>query len=620
MKKSMIIIGVILGLFFLFVLALPYLLDLNRYRDQYIPLVERVLDRKVGISHVRMMWFPHIGIQIENAKIFDDPNIEQRPFVQASSIEIAVKWIPLLQRRVEIQSLTLHQPTITIIRTKDGNVNASTLGKPKEKEGKRALSDDDSGTSILGMLGVEQLAITDGTLRYEDRAQEHVQRYQLEKIEMKTEAVKLGGIAALSAQGSLVPHQIPFLLKSTLGPLQPNGDIPQIEAQLKFGHSRVSIKGHAIDRKLDLDMTSSKVSLEDLPLNVRIDKPMAATEIVAHIHIPLTETKRAMSSPREITVRPLQFCVELGESRLNISGQAVGEKVELHGTASVIHSTDLPISLPLANPISVDDLNLRAKIDGSLVHIASLTGEIFDGHLEAEGQWNGGGNVPTFQSTGTIQQVNIEKVQKILKPADVALSGAGAMNWSIKGTLPQGELPLLNGQAQLMIRNGQLKGFDLLQRIEEVLKLKKVLSAGQGVTNFSTLAGAVEFQGEQYPIKSIVLEGHEQDFRLEGSGLVSRDQSIKINGDLRLGNNLSEKIVQQLPVAKVAREHGELVVPFAVKGTLFEPKIGIDVRVIQKRLEKQVGKTVKKILQGDPQDMQELLKKGKGLLKSLLGR
>ena len=615
----MIIIGIILGLFFLLLLALPYLLDLNRYRDQYSPVIERVLNRKVAIPHVRLMWFPHLGVRLENPKIFDDPEVSQAPFVQVSSIELAVKWKPLLQRRIEVQSLTLHQPLISLIRTKEGILNTASLGG-QQQQGHETPRPEETSTSMLAMFGVEQVHLSEGTVRFEDRTLESGKIYSLESFELKTESVRLGDTAKFSARGILTPSQHPVSLEGSLGPLQENLEIAQIETTLNVGSSYILAKGQAKGGRMHLDITSSLISLNDFPLNLRITKPVELTEVFAHVQAPFSGGNTSHSNSLPVSISPFRFHVKMGETTLRVTGRAVGSRVEIHGTAPVIHSEDLPISLPLQNPISLNKLDMKVRTDGVLVEMEVLTGEIFHGHFSGHGIWDGRSAVPAFRSTGSIQEFHVEEVQQILRPASVALNGTGILNWDLRGTLPSRALPLLFGKTDLSIVKGQLIGFDLFHQIEEILKLEGVLSGEQGFTKFSKLQAEVEFKGEHIPIKSLLLEGQENDFSMNGSGVVMRDQSMNVKGNLRLGNKMSEQIIRRLPVATVALQEGELAVPFVVKGSLAEPEVDFDFAPIQKRLQKEVGKTVQKILQGDPKDVQEILKSGKSLFKQLFGK
>ncbi len=616
MKKGMIIIGAILGLLLLLVLALPYLLDLNRYREHYLPLAEHTLNRKIEIGHIRLMWFPFLGIQVDTVKIYDDPSMTQQPFVEVETIELAVKWIPLLQRRIEVQSLTVHQPVISIIHMKDNTINIATLGNQKITEEVSSSADE----SLLAMLGVEQLIISDGFISYEDRSQEPTSRYQLEKLKIHTQSVRLGDTAKVSVQAVLTPHQLPLSLEASIGPLSKNFDISQIEARLNIKNSSVEAKGHVVDGALDLTMTSSSISLNDLPLNVPMSKSVALTDVFAHINHVFFEKEDMPFSQRGLTVTPFRFHIVTGKSTLKVAGDAVEGKVEIHGTAPVINSEDMPFSLPLSKPVSVNNLELTAQIEGPRVQVAVLTGEVFDGQLKAKGSWDGTLDVPAFHMTGLLESLNVAAVQRALHPVAMTVTGIGTMNWHIKGTLPVGQPPVLSGRSQLSIVNGEVMGIDLLQRIEQILKLKTPLSPRRGMTGFSKFHGELEFFEDQFPINSVLLEGHNKEFLMKGAGLVKRDQSMMIKGNLWLGDVVSEKIIRQMPVAKVALQEGMLNVPFTVNGRVSEPKISLDVASIQKRVQKQIGQAVQDILKGDPKDVQDLLKKGKSLLKGLFGK
>lgn len=612
MKKLMLIIGIMLGLLGLLVLALPYLLDLNRYRDQYIPIVEQSLNRKVKISNVRMMWFPYLGIQLNDVIIYDDPNITQQPFVKVTSIELAVKWKPLFQRKVEVQSLSLHQPFISIINSKDLVLNVATLGKPTS-EGEES---DTIDHSLLGVFGVEQLMISDGTIHYEDHSQKKTKRYQLEQFEMKTQSVKLGDTAEISVQATLTPHQLPLSVEASFGPLNQNLDIPQIEALLKIGNSHLEASGQALGGTLDLDVSSSNIALDDVPIDLQVTSPVFLTNLFAHLKVPIGNNSDELTSRRALVVNPFRVQVEMGSSILKVTGEAVGQKIKIHGTSPVIHSKDLPVSLPLDHPVSIDDVEVKAQLNGALTHVTELTGKVFNGQLSAQGTWDG---KDAFRSTGDLRGIKVEKIQEVLKPNSVRVDGTGAMHWNINGTWRPGKLPALFGHAQVAIINGQLYGLDLLQRIEQILKLKHPLSGRRGVTSFSKFQGEVEFLTDTIPVKSMRLAGHEREFVMQGAGLIKHDQSIAINGNLRLGDEFSKKIIQQMPVAKVALQAGRLVVPFTVNGMLSEPQVGLDLRSVQERLSKHVGKVVQDILRGDPKDVQDILKQGKNLLRGLFG-
>ena len=612
----MLIIGTILGLLLLLVLALPYLLDLNRYREHYIPLVEQALDRKIEIGHIRLMWFPSLGLHIDNAKIYDDPSISQESFIAVSSIEVAVKWMPLFHRRLEVQSLSLNRPIVSIVHAEDGTFNLATLGGQTQVATKSSPSTTDA--SLLAVLGVEELRISQGTITYEDRSHVQTNRHQLEKVEIQTRSVRIGEMATVSLQAVLTPSQLPLTVDASLGPLSQSFDIPDILAMLKIGNSHIEGKGRVREGILDFDVTSSKISSDDLPFNLEIHQPIVVTELLAHVQVPLVSTKE--TPLKDIHIEPLDFHVQMGKSTIKVSGKTDGPTLGFQGTAPVVHSADSPFPLPFPHPFSLTNVKLQVEIDGPCVEVTRLTSEVFDGQLKAEGIWNRELSAQSFHIAGTIKSMDVSAVQKVIHPAGVSLTGTGEFNWNINGTLPLTTFPFITGRSHVSIVNGELVGIDILQRIEQALRLNIPLGQDRGVTSFSQFQGEVEFQEQAIPIKAMQLDGHHKEFFMHGSGEIKRDQSILVNGTVRLGDVVSGKITQQMPVAKVALQEGSLIAPFTIYGTVSDPKVRLDLGTIQKRLQKQVGEAVRDILKGDPKDMQELLKKGKNLLKELFGK
>ena len=57
-----IVIGLLIAVAFVVggILALPFLIDLNTYQDQYKPLIEDTLNRKVQLQDIRLTMWPSL--------------------------------------------------------------------------------------------------------------------------------------------------------------------------------------------------------------------------------------------------------------------------------------------------------------------------------------------------------------------------------------------------------------------------------------------------------------------------------------------------------------------------------------------------------------------------------
>ncbi|MCG3774528.1 MAG: hypothetical protein JW395_1351 [Nitrospira sp.] len=110
-----IVIGLLIALALMvgIILALPFLVDLNKYQDQYKPLLEDALNRKVQLKDIRLTIWPRIGARVADLVVLDDPAFGSSPFASLTSLDLGVKLMPLLGGKVEVEEITLRVPVIT---------------------------------------------------------------------------------------------------------------------------------------------------------------------------------------------------------------------------------------------------------------------------------------------------------------------------------------------------------------------------------------------------------------------------------------------------------------------------------------------------------------------------
>ena len=111
------------------ILALPFLIDLNKYQDQYKPIIEDALNRKVQLQDIHLTIWPRIGARVAGFVVLDDPAFGSSPFTSLTSLDIGVKFMPLLSGKIEVEDITLRNPVTTIIKNKSGVLNVSTIGR-----------------------------------------------------------------------------------------------------------------------------------------------------------------------------------------------------------------------------------------------------------------------------------------------------------------------------------------------------------------------------------------------------------------------------------------------------------------------------------------------------------
>ena len=261
------------------ILALPFLIDLNKYQDQYKPLIENVLNRKVQLQGIRLTIWPRIGARVAGFVVLDDPAFGSSPFTSLTSLDVGVKLMPLLSGKVEVEDITLRDPVITVIKNKNGVLNVSTIGRtgvelPKTPS-RAPIPSTEGPLKILALLAVDRVSIAGGKLTYRDLSAPKPTEYILQDMEILLQSVRLGQSPRLHFGLPFVqPFILPVRLDGIFGPLKESMDIDAINLQLALGKTDFTITGKTVGRNASLNISASVINTANLPVALPLQKPV----------------------------------------------------------------------------------------------------------------------------------------------------------------------------------------------------------------------------------------------------------------------------------------------------------------------------------------------------------
>ncbi|HXX17802.1 MAG TPA: AsmA family protein [Candidatus Acidoferrum sp.] len=165
MKKILKIVGIIIVVFILIVIALPFLIDVNKFKPTLETDLTNALGRKVEIGNIGLSILSG-GITIDNVSIADDPAFSRSPFLQARQLTAGVALIPLIfSKKLEVRSFTVTDPQVSLLRSPSGTWNYSSLGSAAKAPGKsESAPAAPAGSSSAPEISVEKLTISNGTV------------------------------------------------------------------------------------------------------------------------------------------------------------------------------------------------------------------------------------------------------------------------------------------------------------------------------------------------------------------------------------------------------------------------------------------------------------------------
>jgi AsmA protein len=548
--KIVIGLSIILVLVVGSILALPFLIDLNRYQDQYKPLIEDALNRKVQLEDIRLTIWPRIGARVAGFTVLDDPAFGSGPFASLTSLEVGVKLMPLLSGQVEVEEIALRDPVITVIKNKNGVLNVSTIGrtgKPLPTTPSRApIPSTEGPLKILALLAVDRVSITRGTLTYRDQSAAKATEYIVRDMEILLQGVRLGQTPTLHVGMLVQPLNLPVKLNGTFGPLKESTDIDAISLQLA-----------------------------------------------------------------------------LGKTDFTITGKIVGRNASLNINAPVINTANLPVALPLLQPIDIKNLQIAATIQGQDVLLQRLSFQLFDGQVAAEGKITSGSEAPPFTGKMTIQGMQLDPALKALATTQLSISGTAGANLSMQGrgfSIPD-LTQSLEGTGHVAVKDGKIEGVNLLQEAVSILNVAGISLDHAKATAFSTIETDLAVKEGTVYVQRLLMDSH--DFQATGGGTIGFDQKLNLAVNLNLSQDLSQKIALSSPAAKLAMKGDRLSLPLTITGTAQAPSYRLDMKGLTGRVQEQVRKKVEEAVGGllkgttTPEDLKQ---QGRDLLKGLLGR
>src|SRR5207245_3524814 len=139
----------------------------STHSDRLRAEVGKGLGRELGAERVGFTIRGGAGVTLAGVSIAEEPGLgAQDPFLTAREIELRLQLLPLLRRRLVVDSVLVEEPVVSLVRTESGAMNVDSLGKRAAPSGAPAAG----GAAAAGAPAFQlaSLRLRHGTLRYRD--------------------------------------------------------------------------------------------------------------------------------------------------------------------------------------------------------------------------------------------------------------------------------------------------------------------------------------------------------------------------------------------------------------------------------------------------------------------
>jgi len=537
-----------LGLFvFLLVLAvaLPYILNVDHYRDSIASAIEEQTGRHVTLGKIRATFLPGVGLVVEDLHIGNPQGFPQGDVVSAQAIRVNLAIGPLLHSTIHLNSLELVSPKVTLV-TDDRGKNNYTF------------------TSSTPAHGAPPKAANGGASAKTDEA---------------SSGVSLDRIDSLLLTGAEVS------LKTIVrGKVEPSADVKGINVTMhNFVISPMTLHDWQADSKLSgvtlalggwsapIAFRLGQLQLAGGKLDAQFVADLAkASDIKGTLSVPDIEHPQVNfeMSASELDIDKLMAAVG-GESIGPSAAPAKAADPPRSGPSELVARGHINVEKITTKPYTVGPANVEIRVYTDRAELWPISIGMYGGTLQISSRVDRAANPPRFTATVQMRNLDVAKVLDVSPAARGKMGGIGELDLNLLGGLSGAWKKTLSGTGKFAVRNGHLPGVNLAGAAQSVAKMGGV----GGDTPFTVIEGDINIADQRVSSKQIHLDSSVGTVDLRGSvgldGSLDYQGQVSVNPGAIAGSGAIGSIVGGLLGSRVSK----ITVPIALGGTIESPKV-----------------------------------------------
>lgn len=626
MKKKL-LLGITSLVTVLAAAALLVVYKLNDLVQGFRPQIEHQLSATLGapveLGEISAALFPTCHLSVREVKVLAPDKSSTAMSLGGLTASVALR--PLLSRKLEISTLEIQKPKVTLIKDARGTtIQGLNPSQPPTQPTQPSQSSGQTGENSSSPtpldISVSRISISDGELTIDDRVAS--KRTSVKDIDL-TAGVEVQGkeVNVPTLKLSFAPSPLPQLHftgtrisfaedsgKLSIGSIDASSDIGAIHAagtlDTKTQSGTLSVSSKGIDlRKAAGLLKSTAPTLASMNITGTIATSLAVT---------LAGGQPSLKGP--ITLKEINADLPGPQKVRGLSGD-----INLQGPL-----TDLSVSTSTLK-LSFQDAPLKvattARVTSANVTLQSFTVSGLGGEtrLPATIQLN---PPKAFSAQPSISNVSIEELLKVTKPtlsrsiSGTIVSSKGNFSGSAMGDVPR----TVNGAGDLVIKNAVLKGVNvpnlILSKVSNIPLLEGTLRSNIAPehqkyfndpdTKVADFTSEYSLGGGVINLKS--LRATSEAFVLQSSGTMSMDGELNLASNLTLSADISKSLAKRSKtVENMLNKDKRLEIPVVIKGKSPALVVLPDIsKLLQgaggRALEQQAGKLLEKALGGKKGD------------------
>ena len=671
LKWGIIVIASLVVIIIAAILIIPRVVDVQKYKPELEKKIAEASGRPFSVGDdLRLSLFPWAGISFSDLHLGNVKGFEEKDFVEVKSFEVRIKLLPLLSKDIQVKKFILNEPRIVLVKNKNGRVNWELPKKTTEpKKDEKVPVGEISGTGLpISALVVEDFSIKNGMILWIDHAAGT--RKQVSDINLTLQEISLDRPVKLKF--SAVLDTQPLSIQGSFGPVSKGfqeGSVPMDLSLTALNELTMRLKGAlenlAVTPGVELDLEVAEFSPRKMvaalgqTFPIQTADPNALNRMTLNAHIKanskqvsvsngivgLDESKLNFSMKASDFSKPaVKFDLNLNQINLDRylppkSGKKSSAEQQDQETKSqkkekskesapgptkkadytplrrLILDGQLKIDKLIANKAKIQDVILKIHAKNGIFNIDPLKLNMYQGNVSGKATLNVTKDVPESNISLIVNKVEAGPLLGDVLEKDI-LEGVmqANMTLAVAGTDPTLFRKTLNGNGELLFKDGAIKGIDLAGMVRNV-------QAAFGLAEKSDQKSRTDFSELKAPftITRGVMNTPQTSLKSPLLRVIANGNAdlVKETLDFRV----EPKVVGTIKGQGDEKQRSGIMVPVLVTGNFSSPKFRPDFKSVAKQqLQEKVleSKKVKELL--EKEELKHLQETTKGLLKGVLGQ
>lgn len=544
--------------------------DVNKFKPQIVSQAKSALGREFDFDKARLdiSFSRGVSLELSGLSIGEDPAFAKGEFLTVKNVSVSVDILGFIfGGKISVPGVLIESPVVTIIRGKDGTINAQTIAKPAGPStavtaGRSASGPSTPAPAALPVLAVSSFRISGGTIKYIDN---------MFDPPVSIEAGKLD----VTVTGFSLDKPFPFT----------------VSVSLLSAEQNISVTG-----QMRLDLAANQVTVSSLKASTELgalslDKIPAALPMLKGVPLP---SKAA------------------GKIALDLDKLVAGSK-GLGDIAAGVAVSDGSVEMKeLSAPVK--GITAAVAATASDVMIEKFSAGIGTGKLSCSGKIEGYAAAQVFNVSVNIADIKVQDLMPGDKaPVQFEGSVSGPVTCSGKGFGPDALRSNLSGTATVTVANGVLKGTNVLRavlgKIDVIPGLSQIIAAGlpesyqrrldQANTVFSEIKLPVAIEKGRFIVKEAVIDS--QEFIFKGSVEAGFGGAFIAEGALSIPQDLSASMAGKAPQLRyLFNADNQIYIPLKISGDAVKVSFEVDKeyiakKVVQNQVDQQLDKALDKV-------------------------